>query len=260
MKLTLSAILGASVLAASAFAGPAPVYEKAVIEPECSVPFTGVVTFGYDTDFIYRGFNLGQNNIHAGVDINVPLGGALSLDVGAHYNHPTDDDLIFGGAYDQLDVHGLVNFPLWIFDASFGVIWHGQPTLDNDFQTTDLVLGLSKDVGFATVSALIVRDIDLMEGWYFELGLDKTIALADCLDLNLGAGVSLTSSYGEGIFGVNGLDGGHAVSLSAGLTYHLTSNAALNFYLAGNFALDDLQDATGQGDHFYGGTSLSVSF
>ncbi len=95
------------------------------------------------------------------------------------------------------------------------------------------------------------------EGWYFQSGLNKSIPLTNCLDLETGAGVSYTKDY----FGSDGWN--HAFA-NLGLALHLTEAATLRSYVAGNWVLDGLEALAarrGQNDDdIFGGASLSISF
>jgi len=235
--LALTALLGGS-----AFAGDkAPV----VVDPVCTVPFTATVSVGYETDYIFRGVTYGEDAPWMGIDTVWALSDTMSFNVGTWYINSTNEALEF----DELDVYAFLKFPLWIFDASVGGTWYYYPEgiFDDNGEAS---VGLGYDLGLFQLASLAAYDFEL-EGWYFELAGKKTIALLDCLDLGLTAGVSYVDDYA----GTNGWN--HAFARAA-LIYKLTSSASLSAYIGGNFPLEAIDGI--EEDKAQGGASLSVSF
>ena len=245
MKKIATFALAASLMSASAFAGNYDPKVPMVEDPVCAVPFTGSVSFGYETDYIFRGVELGHNAPWAAVDLNYEISDAVSIDVGTWYLNSTSRPELF----DELDVYGFLNFPLGPLSASLGGTWYYFPETGGD--TGEASLELAYDLGFFELSGFAAHDF-VPNGWYFQLAGEKSIPLTDCLDLGLGAGVS----YGDQYFGVNGWN--HAFAVLS-LTCHLTDSAALSGYVGGNFPLEELENA-GEDDDVHGGVSLSVSF
>lgn len=235
--------------------------KKQVIE--CSVPFTGSVSFGYESDYIFRGLNSGSNAFWGSAAINVPVNDKISLDIGTWYINPTNQlDFLFdpGNVGDELDTYAFLNFDIKGIKASWGFTSYAFPEINSVVHgiadTWETSLGLSKDLGFLEVGAFIAYDFDLNDGWYYELRAAKSIALRDCLDLNLGSGIGYSDN---GLIGINDWTN---VYLRAGLAWHMTESATLNLYSGYNWLLDGLNDTIGnfQEDELHWGSSVTVSF
>lgn len=279
-KLLWGAAIGTLAIA-SVQGGPADA-KKTVIE-ECTVPFTGSVSFGYEGDYLFRGLNRGSNALWGSAAANFALGENLSLDIGTWYINPTNQKdfvpFFFGevaNVGDELDTFAFLNFELPKgIKASWGVTSYvfpeansanneiddhlggfrpfGHPGTHDTWETS---LGLSKDLGPMEVGAFIAYDFDFNDGWYYELRASKSIPLRDCLDLNLGTGIAYSDN---GLLGIN--DWTHCY-LRTGLGWHMTQAATLNLYGGYNWMLDGLNDALGdfQEDEIHWGTSVTVSF
>lgn len=242
MKLIKVTVALAALIGGSAFAGD----KCPVVEP-CTVPFTGSVSFGWESDYIFRGVKLGEQAPWAAAAINLPLATDVSLDLGTWYLNSTKNAV----NYDELDVYAFLNFPLWIFKASVGGTWYDYPEGFFADSNGEGAIKLAYDVGtLFTLTGFAAYDF-VGDGWYLELAANKTIPLTDCLDLGLGAGISDVEHY-------FGLDGWNNAFARASLIYHLTKTASLTGYLGGDFPLDAI-DAT-EVNRLHGGASLTVTF
>ncbi|MFT5469635.1 MAG: hypothetical protein ACI8UO_004757 [Verrucomicrobiales bacterium] len=220
---------------------------KEVIDPTpvCEAPFTGSVSVGYETTYLFRGADFGDDAPWAGVDLNGQLLG-LDVNTGVWYINPTDDPV----NSDELDVYLFVAGPdLGPFETSIGGTWFYFAEVDEN--VGELELDLATSLGPLDIALITVYDLDI-EGWYWEVAAGHSIALGDCLDLVLGAGVS----YGDSYYGVNGFNHAYA---TAGLDVSLTETTTLSVYVGGNWPLEDLE-AQGEDDDVHGGASISVSF
>jgi hypothetical protein len=231
-----------SVLASLA-ASPAP----PVTDPRPAVlPFTGEVSLGYETDYLFRGVTFGTDAPWASGGLNLPLGHALNLDLGVWYINPTQDR----PAFDELDLFTFLNFRLLGLDASLGGTYYLYP--EEDLHSAELSLGLSRDLRFAELGVFVAHDFVRFGGWYGEARALRTIPLHADLDLNLGTGISRTAGYFAN-------DGWNHAYLRAGLGWYLSPALTMNAYLGGNFPLAGL-DGVEPGDTLHGGFSLSVGF
>lgn len=222
--------------------------------PVCSVPFSGSVLTGYDSDFIFRGQNLGDHAVTGAVDLDYLVSQGLNLNLSSTYVNVagTPEEL------DRLDSRAFAEFLFGPLDAGIGANWYYFPESSSalpDYLEGGLTLG--RDLGVAYLGFGYFYDFEA-EGSYFELGIDKVIQLGKCLHLNLGTGIG----YGTEDYVAGGLtNGGDHVYVVGGLIYQLTQAANLNAYVAGNFLYDDLEAALPlHDDEFYGGVSLQVSF
>lgn len=259
-KLLWGAAFGTLAMA-SVNAGP--VDGKKDVIKDCTVPFTGTVSFGYESDYIFRGLNCGSNAFWGSAAANFALGSKLSVDVGAWYINPTNQrDFLFDPANvgDELDSYAFLNFEVKGIKASWGFTSYTFPEINSVVHgladTWETSLGLSKDLGPVEVGAFVAYDFDLNDGWYYELRAMKSIPLRDCLDLNLGTGIGYSDN---GLLGINDWTNTY---VRAGLGWHMTNTATLNLYAGYNWLLDGLNDTIGnfQEDEIHWGTSVTVSF
>jgi hypothetical protein len=235
--LALAALAGGSVYAGGG---------KCEIVDACTVPFTGSVSVGYETDYIFRGVKYGEQAPWGAVGINMPLDSAVSLDLGAWYLNSTKNPV----NYDELDLSAFVNFPLWIFKASVGGTWYDYPE-NGQRSNTEGALKLAYDIAdLLTLTGFAAYDF-IYDGWYLELAANKIIPLTDCLDLGLGAGISYVDNYD--IF-----DGWNNFFARASLIYHLTKTASVSAYIGGDFPMDAIDNT--QVNRLHGGASLTVTF
>jgi len=219
---------------------------KVVIEdPVCAVPFTGSVSVGYESTYLFRGYDYGDDAPWAGIDLNYAITDTVSLNFGTWYINPTNDPVDF----DELDVYAFLKFPVWIFDAAVGGTWFYYP--EPSAEAGEFLASLTYSFPFVDLTGTAVYD-ETTDGFYYELAGGKSIPLLDCLSLGLKGGIS----YGDNYYGVDSFN--HAFARTT-LTYMLTETAALSAYIGGNFPLDDLE-AQGQDDDLHGGASLTVSF
>ena len=234
----------------AAFLATAPVIAGTPVETPEPAPAPGIeaeVSFGYDTHYIFRGFNYGENLVWGGVDVGIPLDEALSLNLGTWYGSLAED------SYDELNLLAGLTYDLGGFEIGAGVIWYYYP---QGFDGDDIGIDDALELGASIGTSVFGLDVGLgyyydleEEGSYIELGAEKAFELTDRLALVAGA----TISYADDYFGVSGFN---AVGASLSLPIALTERATLKPYIAGTWEID----GSGQEDEVYGGVSLSVSF
>jgi len=234
-----AAILAAAPVKAGEPVVPAPAPASSEIGAEVSV--------GYDTHYIFRGFNIGENLIWAGVDLGVPISDGLSLNLGTWYGSLAED------SYDELNLLAGLSYQVGSIELGVGAIWYYFPQGSNGgTRGIDDALELGATVGTSVgpVDLGLGYYYDLEEeGSYIELGASTTIKISDKIGL-----VPATSiSYADDYFGVNGFN---AVGARLSLPIALTDRATLTPYIAATWEID----GSGQDDEVYGGVSLSVSF
>lgn len=261
MKKLTATLLGLLLAPAALTAGTV---EKAPIVEPCAVPFTGTVSVGYETSYIFRGLDLGGHAPWMGIDTNWALLENLSMDLGAWYINPTnprhsEPDDFRAHENDELDLYATFNFPLWIFKASLGTIFYNYPeaadTLGvDDTRNIETNFGLGYSLPWFDVNWLTAYDFN-WEGWYQEVSASKTVDLTDCLAAGLTAGVGFYDNYN-----LTSLNGYSHTFVTLGLTWAMTETAALDLYIGGNFVADDLEALGAKGDQLHGGASVSVSF
>ena len=203
------------------------------------------VSVGYDTDYIFRGANLGQDLLWTAVNVSTSLSDGLGLNIGAWYANPTD------AGDDELDIYAGVSTDLGGMSLDLGTTYYYYPGATGS-NTLEFGAALGTSVGAFDVSLGIYHDIDT-ENTYVELGAGTSFDLTDNISLDLGA--SIGNNQDEVIGGQ--ADGLTAVTITVGAPIGLTDNASLTPYIGINAGLDDNQDA---GDEIFSGISLSVGF
>ena len=203
------------------------------------------VSVGYDTDYIFRGANLGRDLLWSDVNVSTSLSDGLGLNIGAWYANPTD------AGDDELDIYAGVSTDLGGMSLDLGTTYYYYPGATGS-NTLEFGAALGTSVGAFDVSLGIYHDIDT-ENTYVELGAGTSFDLTDNISLDLGA--SIGNNQDEVIGGQ--ADGLTAVTITVGAPIGLTDNASLTPYLGINAGLDDNQDA---GDEIFSGISLSVGF
>ena len=203
------------------------------------------VSVGYDTDYIFRGANLGQDLLWSDVNVSTSLSDGLGLNIGAWYANPTD------AGDDELDIYAGVSTDLGGMSLDLGTTYYYYPGATGS-NTLEFGAALGTSVGAFDVSLGVYHDIDT-ENTYVELGAGTSFALTDNISLDLGA--TIGNNQDEVVGGQ--ADGLTAVTITVGAPIGLTDNASLTPYLGINAGLDDNQDA---GDEIFSGISLSVGF
>ena len=203
------------------------------------------VSVGYDTDYIFRGANLGQDLLWSDVNVSTSLSDGLGLNIGAWYANPTD------AGDDELDIYAGVSTDLGGMSLDLGTTYYYYPGATGS-NTLEFGAALGTSVGAFDVSLGVYHDIDT-ENTYVELGAGTSFDLTDNISLDLGA--TIGNNQDEVIGGQ--ADGLTAVTITVGAPIGLTDNASLTPYLGINAGLDDNQDA---GDEIFSGISFSVGF
>ncbi|MDF1740426.1 MAG: hypothetical protein P1U86_14800 [Verrucomicrobiales bacterium] len=244
-KAILVAIIGAMTLGVNAGDwGKAPVAPaKAPIE-EC-YDIGGEISFGYETDYMFRGSRLGRDSIWT--DVNYTIDSIVPITVGAWYISELDPANNFD---DELDLYVSAALGTYGgFDVDLGYTRYIYPGAGGD--TGEINLGLSRSLGFVDL-ALGTNYDHTLDTWYHEAGVEKTFGITDSMSLVIGAGVG---------YGVNNWTHYYA---TAALPIELNCRATLTPYIGWNGVPSDWiggDIATGNnGDVLHSGVSLSVSF
>ena len=203
------------------------------------------VSVGYDTDYIFRGANLGQDLLWSDVNVSTSLSDGLGLNIGAWYANPTD------AGDDELDIYAGVSTDLGGMSLDLGTTYYYYPGATGG-NTLEFGAALGTSIGAFDVSLGVYHDIDT-ENTYVELGAGTSFDLTDNISLDLGA--TIGNNQDQVIEGQ--ADGLTAVTITVGAPIGLTDNASLTPYIGINAGLDDNQDA---GDEIFSGISLSVGF
>jgi len=250
-----NAVLGSAYAGTSAPAkgpvAPPPIYEE-------SSMITGSVTLGYDTDYVYRGFEvLGVDGTDAddlvwgALDLNAALSDQLSLNFNTWYASSGRTN------YDELNVYTRLTYDFGAIAVGPSFKWYHYPhypsSIDNQYEVgleffatpvENLALSLG---GFYEFEA---------EQWYIQLDANYTVKVSDRFSLVPGAAISYID-VSSADFALD-LSDFHHVSVYLKAPIQLAKNVVLTPYIAGNFPLSNIDEY--QDNIVYGGASLSVSF
>ncbi len=115
----------------------------------------------------------------------------------------------------------------------------------------EAALNLGYSIASVDLGFLYAYDFET-DGSYLELNAGHSIELNDKISLDLGGGISYADSY----YGVSGFN---HVFVTASLPIAITETLTFSPYISSTWAIDSLE-STGEGDHLYGGASVSVEF
>ncbi len=241
----ISGIVGVFALATNvANAGAKEVVvtpEPAAVE-EADLGFT--LSAGYDSTYIFRGVDYGDNGVWVGLDYEIPN---TPLALGVWYINPSDGDQILD---DELDLYATVSQSYGALDVWLGFTAYLFPEL-GDGHTYELATGVGTSLGPIDLGLSAAYDFEI-EGWFFELTAGHSFPITDRISLDLAAGISYQIDYNS-----NGSDFNN-ILLMASLPIELTDGVVFTPYIAGTISLDAVEDF--QDDELFGGASLAVSF
>jgi hypothetical protein len=258
MKLKNLAVTTVGLMGLGTFANAGPAAPESV-PPAPPAPmssglfdeFGAELSFGYDSNYIFRGVDYGENLVWTGLDLAVPLtqgSQPVELNLGAWYASLADT------AYDELNLLAGLGTSIGGFDVGLGYMFYYFPMDSSDANEVGLTVGRSVNLGAALgldIGAGAYYDFET-EGWYWEAAVETEFEISEHVSLVPGALISWADSY-------YGISGGNHVALTLKLPIQLTPTATLTPYIAGNLPYDKLDDA-GEDDQVYGGVSLSISF
>lgn len=216
---------------------------------------------GYSSEYLFRGLDLGDHLIEAGVDAATEWNG-LSLSAGAWYGSFDANNTVLGNDVqidtDELDLYAEVAKDLGFLKASVGYIYYAYNQADSNHQfanlsdTQEVYFGVSRDLGFAEASLTYFWDVQGDNDGYSELALSKSFELNQCLALNVGTNVGYLVEQGDFTAWTS------KVSLDWGFTEH----AKLSPFVALSIALSDESETAyyRSGNELTAGSMLSVSF
>ena len=247
IKTLLITAIGAFAIA-NVNAGDGKVVEEVIIVEEDNAS----VAVGYNTSYIFRGVNYGDNQVTAQVDYAIE---GTPLAVGVWYGNPTDGGGNNPGGQDELDIYATLSHSFGAVDAWIGYTAYLYPETGGgrlgQGSTNEVGTGIGAAAGPIDLALSAYYDLDI-EGWYIDLTAGHSFEINDMISLDLSAGISYQVDYNTSGSEFN------SVLLVASLPIALTDSATLTPYIAGNFALDAIDSY--QDDQVFGGISLSVTF
>jgi hypothetical protein len=179
--------------------GKAPV-DKTPIE-EC-VDLGAEISAGYETDFMFYGIRFARDSFWT--DLNYTFDGLpVPITVGAWYLNGINGSA-FAGGFDQLNLYANAALGTFAgFDVNLGYTHYTFP----EFRSNIAPLGGYGELNFNVTRTVGPLDLRYSmsyamggggfapQGWYHELGGEKTFPLTDSIGLTLGAGVAYTDGY-----------------------------------------------------------------
>ncbi len=260
LTLAVSALAGVSFAgeaAKSSSKNPAPV----AIEPAAS-PFSGSLSAGYDSKYVYRGVEVGDHQIWTALDLNYAISDKINWNFNAWYGNTQDPNPAAGYTndnYGELDLYTEFAFNLGpvtvapsfkyyrYFDVPAGLVDEQEEVGLNVRSTLFKNDAISLD---ASLGAFYEFELD---GFYYEAGLAATIKVNDMISLVPG----VTIGYSDELVNTATSDW-NQVGVYLKVPIALSKTVTLTPYIAGNFPLDGISDFTDNA--LYGGASLTVKF
>ena len=199
------------------------------------------VSVGYDSDYMFRGVNLGQDLLWSDVNVSTSLSDGLDLGVGAWYANVADD-----AGNDELDIYAGLSTSMGDMSVDLGATYYYYPDPTAGDGTLEFGIGLGTSAGPIDLSLGLYYDIDL-EAAYYEVGAATSFDLTDTMAVDVGGAIG--NADGDTLT---------ALTFTIGVPITLSDSASLSPYVGVNIPLDDYEDAFG--DDIYSGLSLTVGF
>ena len=199
------------------------------------------VSVGYDTDYMFRGVNLGQDLLWSDVNVSTSLSDGLDLGVGAWYANVADD-----AGNDELDIYAGLSTSMGDMSVDLGATYYYYPDPTAGEGTLEFGIGLGTSAGPIDLSLGLYYDIDL-EAAYYEVGAATSFDLTDTMAVDVGSAIG--NADGDTLT---------ALTFTIGVPITLSDSASLSPYVGVNIPLDDYEDEFG--DDIYSGLSLTVGF
>ena len=206
---------------------------------------------GYDTDYIFRGYDLGHDYTWTALDLSIPLGDSLEASLGVWYTDAFNDS-----PGNEIDLYASLAQDFGAFGVEIGYIHYAYPDAGNGPESNEAYISAGTTVGPLDVSLAYYHDFDL-EVSYVEAAATTSIPLSSAVSLDPSIGISY-ADIDDAPAGVEDSGFNHFFA-RLDLSIQLTDSATLTPYVATSSALDVAEDF-GEDDYLWGGVSLSVDF
>ena len=265
-KLTTGLTLLAACSALTANAGTVPAMAPAPAPASTSL-WSGSVTLGYDSDYIYRGVEIfgegrAKHLVTGSVDLNYQINDRISWNFNAWYGSSAASNT----SYNELDLYTRLTFKVndsFSFGPSFKYYYY--PVFDNTSYDEQFEPGLeffwtpcaNTNVTFG---AFYETESD---AFYAELGVNHVFKVCDKFSVIPGALISYVDRDSSQ-FAPSNSDFNHA-ALYIKAPYTFKPGVTLTPYIQYNIPLDGAEDAgdflgNDQDNRFFGGATFSVAF
>ncbi|WP_395745068.1 hypothetical protein [Prosthecobacter sp.] len=295
MKLNaLLKTLGFLALAATpVVAGPSAPVKNPVVAPPTNDDLGITASLGYDTNYVWRGLNIGSHWVRAGLNGSVPLVGgaaedgagstALNWDVQYGSLAGDQDHLFAGGAgnasFQRLQLGAALSHDFGPASVNLGYRYYRNMGVlgglggMNDGQ--EVSLGFATALGPINLSSSGNYDF-VNNYWYFDLNASSTIAVTDAISIvpyaTLGYGHNMNWQFAKNTgvsttWNRNNVSNWTAVTTGIQLPIKLNSRATLTPYIAVNIPMSGVNNLpiaatshTAYNTVLFGGVTLSVRF
>jgi hypothetical protein len=216
---------------------------------------------GYSSMYLFRGLDLGDDLVEAGVDVASEWNG-LSLSAGAWYASVKDMPNPIAGRpsdnNDELDLYCEVAKDLGFVTVSTGYIFYHYPQGNDNSNygpiddAQEIYFALSRDFGFAAMSLTYFWDIEGDNEGYSEFAMSRSFELNQCLSLNVGTSVGYLVEGGDFT----------AWTTKVALDWGFAEHAKLSPFIALAIALGESSHSSWSSteNELLGGAMLSVNF
>lgn len=250
-------------------AGPAPAPAPGPA-PEPTSLWSGSVTLGYDTDYIYRGFQVYGGGDYADdlftgdLDLNYEVSERLTWNFNAKYRNSVSD----ASTYDEINLYTRLLYKVndsFSFGPSFK--YYNYPVFNGTNYDEQYEPGLEfvwVPCPNTTVNFGAYYEME-SEALYAELGVNRVFKINDMVSIVPGAVISYVDRNATPSFGPSSSDFNHA-AVYVKLPITLRPNVMVTPYIAVNFPFDAIDELTDwwplsrQDEEIYGGVSISVGF
>ncbi|MEK6232413.1 MAG: hypothetical protein N2A42_11230 [Luteolibacter sp.] len=204
---------------------------------------------GYSSMYLFRGLNLGDDLVEAGVDVAGEWNG-LGLSAGAWYGSFADGP--FNTDFDELDLYAEASRDFGFMTGAVGYIYYDNLRALGS-NAHEVYFSVAKEIFGLDTSLTYFWDIEGDNDGYTEAYIGKGFELSPCLTLNTGGTLAYVVEQSEFAH----------FTAKVSLDWAFTETATLSPFIAASWGLADsgTSGAYGNvGDEFLGGTMLSVSF
>lgn len=221
----------------------------------------------YNTKYLFRGIELGDDLITTGADVATSIGG-LDISAGAWYGSWNSNGGPLGTIdTDELDLYAEVSKDLGFATVAVGYIYYHFPLSDtlkavnflDDAQ--EAYLSVSREFFGVDASLSYFWDIETDNDGYSQLSLSKSFDIMEYVTLNVGSDTGFLVEEG---------DLAHTTA-TISIDIEASENATISYYVAHAWTLSEggrLAGVSstntsllgGQENEFFAGASVAVSF
>lgn len=273
-KAILVATIGAMTLGVNAGDwGKAPVDKTPIVE---CVDIGGEVSVGYMSNYIFYGVEFAGDSVWT--DVNYTFDGlAIPITIGAWYlngiNEGNAPGALRGAGYDELDLYVSAALGTFAgFDVALGYTHYIFPEQRGQIANRgrgygEIGLDITRSLGFADLAFQANKAFGgngNIDGYYYQLGLEKSFGLTDNISLVAGAGVGYSDNYFNIAAPLSDSGWNHYYA-TLSLPIQLNCRTVLTPYVGYNGApdtwiADGFPGFNAQSDILHGGVTLSVTF